>query len=127
MQQAVAAAVERFGGLDIVVANAGIASKGATFRAMSTESFDRVIDVNLMGVVRTVEAALPQIVERKGHVVVIASIYAFINGLGTTPVRDEQGRASSSSAARCGSSWSSTARAPASPTSASSTPRWCTG
>ena len=85
MQQAVSRAVERFGGLDVVVANAGIASKGATFRAMSTESFDRVLDVNLMGVVRTVEAALPQIVERKGHVVVIASVYAFVNGLGTTP------------------------------------------
>jgi NAD(P)-dependent dehydrogenase (short-subunit alcohol dehydrogenase family) len=85
MQQAVAATVERFGGLDVVVANAGIASRGATFRAMATEGFDRVIDVNLMGVVRTVEAALPEIVRRKGHVVVIASIYAFSNGLGATP------------------------------------------
>jgi NAD(P)-dependent dehydrogenase (short-subunit alcohol dehydrogenase family) len=85
MQQAVSQAVERFGGLDVVVANAGIASRGATFRAMSTESFDRVIDVNLMGVVRTVEAALPQVIDRKGHVVVIASVYAFTNGAGSTP------------------------------------------
>jgi len=85
MQRAVATSVERFGGLDVVVANAGIASKGATFRAMSGEAFDRVLDVNLMGVVRTVEAALPQIVERRGHVVVIASVYAFINGLGSVP------------------------------------------
>ncbi len=85
MQRAVATTVERFGGLDVVVANAGIASRGATFRAMSTESFDRVIDVNLNGVVRTVEAALPQIVARKGHVVVIASVYAFINGMGAVP------------------------------------------
>lgn len=85
MQRAVATTVERFGGLDVVVANAGIASRGATFRAMSNESFDRVIDVNLMGVVRTVEAALPQIVARRGHVVVIASVYAFINGMGAVP------------------------------------------
>jgi len=85
LQRAVATTVERFGGLDIVVANAGIASRGATFRAMSTESFDRVIDVNLNGVVRTVEAALPQIVARKGHVVVVASVYAFINGMGAVP------------------------------------------
>jgi NAD(P)-dependent dehydrogenase (short-subunit alcohol dehydrogenase family) len=85
MQRAVATTVERFGGLDVVVANAGIGSKGATFRAMNTENFDRVLDVNLYGVVRTVEAALPQIVERKGHAVVVASIYAFTNGLGTTP------------------------------------------
>jgi NAD(P)-dependent dehydrogenase (short-subunit alcohol dehydrogenase family) len=85
MQQAVAETVGRFGALDVVVANAGIASRGATFRAMATEGFDRVIDVNLMGVVRTVEAALPEIVRRKGHAVVIASIYAFSNGLGATP------------------------------------------
>jgi NAD(P)-dependent dehydrogenase (short-subunit alcohol dehydrogenase family) len=35
-----------------------------------------------MGVWRTVEAALPQIIERRGHVVVISSIYAFTNGTG---------------------------------------------
>jgi NAD(P)-dependent dehydrogenase (short-subunit alcohol dehydrogenase family) len=85
MQRAVATVVERFGGLDVVVANAGIASRGATFRAMSTESFERVLEVNLMGVYRTVEAALPEIVRRKGHVVVISSIYAFTNGIGAVP------------------------------------------
>ena len=84
MQRAVATTVERFGGLDVVVANAGIASRGATFRAMSGEAFDRVLDVNLMGVVRTVEAALPEIVSRRGHVVVIASVYAFVNGVGSS-------------------------------------------
>jgi NAD(P)-dependent dehydrogenase (short-subunit alcohol dehydrogenase family) len=82
MQQAVAAAVERFGGLDVVVANAGIASRVATFRASSTETFERVLDVNLMGVYRTVDAALPEIVRRRGHVVVVSSVYAFINGVG---------------------------------------------
>ncbi|MBA3263702.1 MAG: SDR family NAD(P)-dependent oxidoreductase [Thermoleophilaceae bacterium] len=85
LQQAVAMTVERFGGLDVVVANAGIASRAATFRAMATEGFDRVIEVNLMGVVRTVEAALPEIIRRRGHAVVIASVYAFGNGLGATP------------------------------------------
>jgi NAD(P)-dependent dehydrogenase (short-subunit alcohol dehydrogenase family) len=85
MQQAVAATVERFGGLDVVVANAGIASRVATFRAMSSESFERVLDVNLMGVFRTVDAALPEIVRRRGHVVVISSIYAFTNGVGAVP------------------------------------------
>jgi NAD(P)-dependent dehydrogenase (short-subunit alcohol dehydrogenase family) len=85
MQRVVAAAVERFGGVDIVVANAGIASRGATFRAMSGEAFDRVLDVNLNGVHRTVAAALPEIVARRGHVVVVSSVYAFINGVGATP------------------------------------------
>ncbi len=85
MQRAVAATVERFGGLDVVVANAGIASRVATVRAMSTESFERVIDVDMMGVCRTVDAALPEIVRRRGHVVVISSIYAFTNGAGAVP------------------------------------------
>jgi NAD(P)-dependent dehydrogenase (short-subunit alcohol dehydrogenase family) len=85
MQQVVAQAVERFGKLDVVVANAGIASRGATFRAMSGEAFDRVLDVNLNGVHRTVMAALPEIVRNKGHVVVISSVYAFLNGVGAAP------------------------------------------
>jgi len=85
MQRAVAATVERFGGLDVVVANAGIASRVASFRAMPTETFERVLDVNLLGVCRTVDAALPEIVARGGHVVVISSVYAFTNGIGAIP------------------------------------------
>jgi NAD(P)-dependent dehydrogenase (short-subunit alcohol dehydrogenase family) len=85
MQRAVGAAVERFGALDVVVANAGIASRAATMRAMSGEAFERVLEVNLLGVYRTVDAALPEIVRRRGHVVVIASIYAFANGVGALP------------------------------------------
>lgn len=84
MQQAVAGTVERFGALDVVVANAGIASRAATFRAMASEGFERVIDVNLMGVVRTVDAALPELIRRRGHAVVVASVYAFGNGVGAT-------------------------------------------
>jgi len=85
VQRAVADTVERFGGLDVVVANAGIVSRVATFRAMPTETFQRVIDVDLFGVCRTVEAALPQVIERRGHVVVVSSIYAFTNGVGVIP------------------------------------------
>jgi NAD(P)-dependent dehydrogenase (short-subunit alcohol dehydrogenase family) len=52
---------------------------------MAKESFERVLEVNLMGVYRTVDAALPEILKRKGHVVVISSIYAFTNGGGAAP------------------------------------------
>jgi NAD(P)-dependent dehydrogenase (short-subunit alcohol dehydrogenase family) len=85
MQRVVATVVERLSGLDVVVANAGIASRGATVRAMNGEAFDRVLAVNLGGVYNTVVTALPQIAARAGHIVVISSVYAFLNGLGAAP------------------------------------------
>lgn len=86
MMAAVAEVVERFGGLDVAVANAGIAQKNfASVRAISGEEWERVLEVDLLGVWRTVRAALPQIVERQGQMVVVSSVYAFANGLGNTP------------------------------------------
>jgi NAD(P)-dependent dehydrogenase (short-subunit alcohol dehydrogenase family) len=86
VMQSVAETVERFGGLDIVVANAGIAqSQMATTRGISVEEWERVFEVDLLGVWRTVRAALPQIVERKGHVVVASSVYTFMNGVFNSP------------------------------------------
>jgi NAD(P)-dependent dehydrogenase (short-subunit alcohol dehydrogenase family) len=86
MMQTVAETVERFGGLDIVVANAGIVQgRTATTRGISVEEWERVFEVDLLGVWRTVRAALPQIVERKGHVVVTSSVYAFMNGVLNSP------------------------------------------
>jgi NAD(P)-dependent dehydrogenase (short-subunit alcohol dehydrogenase family) len=86
VRAAVDQAVESFGGLDIVIANAGVAPRPPrTLLSMDPEDFDRVLDVDLNGVVRTVRAALPQIVARGGHVVLISSIYAFTNGVLMTP------------------------------------------
>src|SRR5215218_6165929 len=86
LMNAVAQIVEEFGGLDIAVANAGIAQKQfATVRGISGEEWERVFEVDLLGVWRTVRAALPQIVERQGQMVVVSSVYAFANGMGNTP------------------------------------------
>jgi 2-keto-3-deoxy-L-fuconate dehydrogenase len=57
---AVAAAVDRFGGVDVLVNNAGIGAVG-TVEDNSYEEWRRVLDVNLLGVVRTTRAALPHL------------------------------------------------------------------
>jgi len=85
MELAVNEIVERFGGLDIVVANAGIAPAPRPMNAMGSEEFERVIDVDLLGVWHTVRPTLPQIIERQGHIVVVASVYAFVNGMMAAP------------------------------------------
>jgi NAD(P)-dependent dehydrogenase (short-subunit alcohol dehydrogenase family) len=77
---AVDAVVTEFGGLDIVVANAGIAGPIRSVAASAPEAFDAVLSVNLNGVVHTVRQALPHVIERRGHVLVISSVYAFLNG-----------------------------------------------
>jgi NAD(P)-dependent dehydrogenase (short-subunit alcohol dehydrogenase family) len=85
IERAIGETVDRFGGLDVVVANAGIVSAVATVRATPSESFERVLDVNLLGACRTVDAALSELIRREGHVVLVSSVYAFVNGAGTVP------------------------------------------
>ena len=73
---AVAATAERFGHIDVVMANAGVAAYG-TVRTYDPDAFARTIDVNLTGVFRTVHAALPHIIERRGYVLAVASLASF--------------------------------------------------
>jgi NAD(P)-dependent dehydrogenase (short-subunit alcohol dehydrogenase family) len=76
MQHAVALGVERFGGIDLVLANAGIASYGSVL-AVDPATFKRVIDVNLLGVFHTARAALPSLIERQGYILIVSSLAAF--------------------------------------------------
>ena len=76
MQEAVAGGIERFGGIDLVLANAGIASYGSV-KVVDPVVFERVLDVNLLGVFHTVRAALPSLIERRGYVLVVSSLAAF--------------------------------------------------
>lgn len=76
MEAAAQLGVDTFGGLDVVMANAGISSYGSVL-AVDPEAFKRVIDVNLTGVFNTVRAALPHVIERKGHVLVVCSLASY--------------------------------------------------
>jgi NAD(P)-dependent dehydrogenase (short-subunit alcohol dehydrogenase family) len=72
LEAAVEATVERLGGIDVVIANAGIGT-GGSVRMIDPEVFERVIEVNLLGSWRTVRAALPHVIARRGYVLQIAS------------------------------------------------------
>lgn len=76
MEEAVASGIERFGGIDLVLANAGIASYGSV-KAIDPLAFKRVLDINVLGVFHTVRAALPSLIERRGYVLVVSSLAAF--------------------------------------------------
>jgi NAD(P)-dependent dehydrogenase (short-subunit alcohol dehydrogenase family) len=85
MRGAVETAVEHFGGLDVCVANAGISAAMGTTAATRPAAWERVVEVNLLGVYRTVHAALPQLAERRGHAALVGSVYSYFNGVFVSP------------------------------------------
>ncbi|WP_179476070.1 SDR family NAD(P)-dependent oxidoreductase [Mycolicibacterium vinylchloridicum] len=85
LDRAVARAVDRFGGLDIVVANAGLLVEAATLRNTPVTDVATTLAVNVMGVVHTVAAGMEEVIRNRGQVVLISSVYAFINGMGNIP------------------------------------------
>lgn len=76
VQRAVDAAAEALGGIDAVVANAGVAPLG-TVRHHDPRSFVKTVDVNLNGAFHTLRATLPYLVERRGYALVVSSLSAF--------------------------------------------------
>ena len=84
MQAAAAKGVERFGGIDVVVANAGIISYGSLLQ-VDPEAFQRLLDVNVLGVFHTVRATLPAVIERRGYVLIVSSLAAYAAAPGLAP------------------------------------------
>lgn len=84
MQAAADAAVERFGGIDVVMANAGIASYGSVLQ-VDPEAFKRLLDINVLGVFHTVRATLPSVIDRRGYVLIVSSLAAFTAAPGLAP------------------------------------------
>jgi NAD(P)-dependent dehydrogenase (short-subunit alcohol dehydrogenase family) len=79
--ECVNAAAEALGGLDVVVANAGIAA-GGPMRVQDLRSWERVIEINLLGVMYTDRAALPHLEKSRGYLLNIASTAAALRGPG---------------------------------------------
>ncbi|MGV0788789.1 SDR family oxidoreductase [Mycolicibacterium sp. XJ2] len=84
MEAAVAKGVERFGGIDIVMANAGIATYGSVL-GVDPQAFQTIMDVNVVGVFHTVRAALPSVIDRRGYVLVVSSAAAYAASAGMAP------------------------------------------
>ncbi|WP_405432937.1 SDR family NAD(P)-dependent oxidoreductase [Micromonospora sp. NBC_00617] len=80
VQQAVAAAADALGGIDVVVNNAGIGATG-TVADQTDDEWHRVLDVNVVGMARVVSAALPWLRRSEHASVVNLSSIAALNGL----------------------------------------------
>lgn len=76
LDAAVSAAHAHFGRIDIVITNAGIANFG-TVAIADVEAMARVVNVNVVGTIRTVKAALPHLIATKGYVLIVSSAAAF--------------------------------------------------
>ncbi|HET9730189.1 MAG TPA: short-chain dehydrogenase/reductase [Acidimicrobiia bacterium] len=82
---AIARTLEHFGALDILMANAGVAPPVESLRRGDPTAFDRVLDINLTGVINTVRAGLPALLDSDGYVLIVSSLYAVINGALSMP------------------------------------------
>jgi NAD(P)-dependent dehydrogenase (short-subunit alcohol dehydrogenase family) len=79
LERAVGATVERFGAIDVAIANAGIAFTGSLATA-PVEQVERTLAVNLLGVWRTDRAVIEQITRQRGYLLNISSLSAISHG-----------------------------------------------
>jgi NAD(P)-dependent dehydrogenase (short-subunit alcohol dehydrogenase family) len=71
--EALAAAVRKFGGIDIMVNAAGHIANG-TIETTSLEEWDKMLNVNLRTIFNLMQGALPSLIERKGNIVNVSSV-----------------------------------------------------
>jgi NAD(P)-dependent dehydrogenase (short-subunit alcohol dehydrogenase family) len=79
LESAVEQTVEQFGGIDVAFANAGIEIAHSA-RGVPLVEMERIADINFTGVFRTVRSTLPHVIERRGYVLITASLAAILHG-----------------------------------------------
>lgn len=79
LDAAVAATLDRFGLLEVVLVNAGVVTVGSVERG-DPHSFDRVIMVNLLGAWQTVRAVLPHVIAAQGYILFVSSVAGTVQG-----------------------------------------------
>ena len=84
VRDAVERTVAELGGIDMVLANAGIASYGSVEKT-TPEVFDRLMAINVNGVHRTIHYTLPHVLERRGWIGTVGSIASFAPLPGSAP------------------------------------------
>lgn len=70
--------VSAFGGIDVVVANAGIELNG-TGAGAPLDEIERIVDINLTGVFRTIKATASHVIDRRGYVLITSSYVAMLH------------------------------------------------
>lgn len=73
-EQLIADVVGAFGSLDAVFANAGTGGEPGGFSGAPVESWQRIVNTNILGVAYTLRASLAKIKETQGHVIITGSI-----------------------------------------------------
>ena len=82
IEGAVAECVAAFGGLDVLINNAGVGSGAARIGELHTRDWDVVLGTNLTGAFLATRAAIPHLCERRGAIVNVSSVNALLAGTG---------------------------------------------
>lgn len=75
-EQAICQVLEHFGGIDLLINNAGITHR-STFAETDLAVFQRIMAVNYFGALHCTQQALPSIVQRQGQIIVLSSLSGF--------------------------------------------------